>query len=54
MKEFLVRLLYVEMLGHDGSFGYIHAINLTSSRVMLEKRTGESGVVAGSGSDLCG
>ena len=25
MKEFLVRLIYCEMLGHDGSFGYIQS-----------------------------
>eukprot|EP00957_Ditylum_brightwellii_P042764 3238250-Ditylum_brightwellii.AAC.1 len=30
-KEFLVRLLYVEMLGHDGSFGYIKGVELAAS-----------------------
>ena len=25
-KEFVVRLIYCEMLGHDGSFGYIHML----------------------------
>jgi hypothetical protein len=29
-KEFLVRLMYVEMLGHDGSFGYIKVRHLAS------------------------
>jgi len=39
-KEFLVRLLYVEMLGHDGSFGYIKALELAASSLITHKRVG--------------
>jgi hypothetical protein len=38
LKEFLVRLLYVEMLGHDASFGYMRAVELSASANLMEKR----------------
>ncbi|CAI9772294.1 unnamed protein product [Fraxinus pennsylvanica] len=40
LKEYLVRLLYVEMLGHDASFGYIYAVKMTHDENLLFKRTG--------------
>lgn len=40
MKEMLLRALYIEMLGHDASFAYIHAINLTNCVSVVSKRVG--------------
>ncbi|PRP77404.1 hypothetical protein PROFUN_14364 [Planoprotostelium fungivorum] len=39
-KEFLVKLIYCEMLGHSASFGCIHAIKMTQQPDLLTKRTG--------------
>jgi AP-4 complex subunit epsilon-1 len=40
MKEMLIRAIYIEMLGHDASFAYIHAINQTNCSSIVSKRVG--------------
>eukprot|EP01027_Heterolobosea_sp_BB2_P019508 GEZU01027403.1.p1 GENE.GEZU01027403.1~~GEZU01027403.1.p1 ORF type:complete len:886 (+),score=197.29 GEZU01027403.1:117-2774(+) len=40
MKEYLIRLVYCEMLGHSAEFGYIHAVNIISCPQILQKRVG--------------
>lgn len=39
MKEFMLRAIYVEMLGHDASFAHIHAVNATHHTKLISKRT---------------
>ena len=42
MKELVVRLMYIELLGHDASWGYIYAVQLTAHPDLKEKRVGVS------------
>ena len=39
-RVLLIRLIYVEMLGHDAGFGYIHGVNLAQEKGLREKRVG--------------
>lgn len=40
MKEYLIRAIYIEMLGHDAQFSYIHAVNLSRDKNLSIKRIG--------------
>mgnify|MGYP002345173448 CR=1 FL=1 len=40
MFELMLRLLYIETLGHDGSFAHIHPVNLCQSKNPRLKRVG--------------
>jgi len=40
MKELVVRMIYVEMLGQDASFAYIKAVELCASTSIAQKKTG--------------
>eukprot|EP00951_Prasinocladus_malaysianus_P013471 scaffold101922_cov37-Prasinocladus_malaysianus.AAC.1 len=38
MREYLLRLVYLEMLGNDASFAYIHVVNACSDKNWLMKK----------------
>ncbi|XP_003382933.2 PREDICTED: AP-4 complex subunit epsilon-like [Amphimedon queenslandica] len=40
MREYLIRLIYCEMLGVECSWGYIHAVKFTQSSNIADKRIG--------------
>lgn len=44
MKGYIICLLYVEMLGHDALFGYIHAVKMAHDDSLSLKWTGSLAV----------
>jgi AP-4 complex subunit epsilon-1 len=42
MKDYITRLVYCDMLGHNVEFGHIHAVKLAqSAKGLWDKRVGE-------------
>ena len=40
MREMIISAIYIEMLGHDASFSYIQAVNITQSKSFPLKKIG--------------
>ena len=40
MKEYLIRAIYIEMLGHEAPFAHLFSVNLTQDKNYLNKRVG--------------
>ena len=40
MKEYLIRAIYIEMLGHEAPFAHLYSVNLTQDKNILNKRVG--------------
>jgi AP-4 complex subunit epsilon-1 len=40
MKEYLIRAIYIEMLGHEAGFSHLYAVNLTQDKTVMNKRVG--------------
>jgi len=40
MKEYLIRAIYIEMLGHEAHFAQFHSVNLTQDKNLSNKRVG--------------
>ena len=47
LKEVIVRLMYVEMLGHDASWGHVKALQACSDTNLLTKKVGRIRTISG-------